>query len=116
MGNALADYEADLTLPPATTITPPEAAVDSRWFERATAAPRDVCIHCGETLHLNGQTWVHTTGLQASKGTCALDPYGKYMATPVHTLAAEHFHGCPDPTGRPFDCDWCQDRARGMSE
>lgn len=28
----------------------------------------------------------------------------------------EHFHGCPTPVGRPFDCDWCQERYRGMSE
>lgn len=26
----------------------------------------------------------------------------------------EHFHGCPDPTGRPFDCDYCQERAASM--
>lgn len=25
-----------------------------------------------------------------------------------------HFHGCPTPMGRPFDCDYCQERARSM--
>ena len=25
-----------------------------------------------------------------------------------------HFQGCPSPFGRPFDCDYCQERARAM--
>lgn len=28
---------------------------------------------------------------------------------------AGHFHGCPEPVGRPFDCPFCQDRAASMS-
>ena len=29
-------------------------------------------------------------------------------------VEGDHFHGCPTPTGRPFDCDYCQDRAANM--
>lgn len=30
--------------------------------------------------------------------------------------SAQHFHGCPTPTGRPFDCDYCQKRAASMGD
>jgi hypothetical protein len=37
---------------------------------------------------------------------------------PEPSVTAEHFHGCPEAAAglMPFDCDWCQDRARGMAE
>lgn len=44
IGNALADYEADLTLPSGTTLTPPEATVESHWWKRLpgwTVVPSD---------------------------------------------------------------------------
>jgi hypothetical protein len=48
----------------------------------------------------------------------AADVTGGRIDWPVPTPAeaAEHFHGCPTPEGRPFDCDWCQDRAAGMAQ
>jgi hypothetical protein len=30
-------------------------------------------------------------------------------------VAREHFHGCPTPSGRPFDCDYCQQRSASMA-
>lgn len=38
-----------------------------------------------------------------------------WWATSQEAWENVHFHGCPTPTGRPFDCDYCQDRARSMS-
>jgi hypothetical protein len=44
------------------------------------AAPHGTCVNCGLRLMLNGRTPVHAEGPQATKGTCALDPYGRFHA------------------------------------
>lgn len=31
-------------------------------------------------------------------------------------MDGQHFHGCPTPHGRPFDCDYCQERAASMGQ
>lgn len=158
IGNALADYEADLTLPPETTLTPPEAAVTSHWFERLpgwNVIPSEVPVTtvfetAGDPVEglpgsperarldaldtaARARCEAHQAASptripcaactqQAAKSAWIADRVSEIQtavdaAWPIPTVfeAAEHFHGCPDPTGRPFDCDWCQDRARGMS-
>lgn len=40
------------------------------------------CKWCSETIKKSGNNWLHTTGMQATKNTCALYPYGKYHAEP----------------------------------
>lgn len=46
----------------------------------------------------------------------AADRLAMYDIDDDDPVGSEHFHGCPTPTGRPFDCDWCQQRAAGMAE
>ncbi|WP_182377874.1 hypothetical protein [Nocardioides sp. WS12] len=58
------------------------------------------CTNCGEGIgRANLQLWVHATGVQAAKATCAIDPYGSAHAYPVtdhHCCGPDE--GCTGPS------------------
>lgn len=47
------------------------------------------CKWCSETIKKSGNNWLHVTGVQATKNTCALSPYGKYHAEPEAQMERE---------------------------
>ncbi|MGQ5692112.1 hypothetical protein ACSVIA_20385 [Rhodococcus erythropolis] len=52
----------------------------------------EMCQYCGETIEPFGSgptQWVHTSGPQERKNTCALNPYGKYHAEPEDRYDSE---------------------------
>ena len=80
----------------------------------------------GETLigDSDGLVYLHAVpnGMLESGATYALhyedDSYGEpalqsFLVVLEPRSDDSHFHGCPTPQGRPFDCDYCQERARG---
>lgn len=50
------------------------------------------CKHCAESIapYNNGTHHIHTTGMQAGKNTCALNPYGAYHAEPLAPTEYAH--------------------------
>ena len=52
----------------------------------------ETCANCDEVIESYGPDstqWVHATGEQTRKGTCALNPYGKYHAEPKDRYDSE---------------------------
>lgn len=63
------------------------------------------CKWCSETIKKTGNNWLHVTGMQATKGTCALEPYGNYHAEPIPDME-------DDELGEAYEQCWCEQDAQ----
>lgn len=72
-------------------------AVGNNWDDYADhiAAVAETCKHCGESIESRGKGYGHTSGPQAGKTRCAVEPYG-YDAAPAGVACSIMCRGSRD--------------------